>query len=77
MKIVPLDSALVGMQRGLTGAGRAVAKIASAKQFNNDNPTDMAKAMVELQQAKVQVQASARAVRTADEMLGTLLDEKV
>jgi flagellar hook protein FlgE len=77
MKIVPLDNALLGIQRGLTGAGRAVAKIASAGQFNNDNPTDLAKAVVQLHEAKIQVQASARALRTADEMMGTLLDEKV
>ncbi|MHB8472476.1 MAG: hydrolase [Gammaproteobacteria bacterium] len=77
MKIAPLDNALLGIQRGLTGAGRAVAKIASAAQFNNDNPADLSKAMVELKQAKVQVQASARVMRTADEILGTLLDEKV
>jgi hypothetical protein len=76
MKIVPLDTALVGIQRGLTGAGRAVAKIASAGQFNNDNPADLAKAVVQLQESKIQVQASVRAMRTADEMMGTLLDER-
>ncbi len=76
MKIAPLDNALVGIQRGLTEAGRAVAKIASAGQFNNDNPTDLAKAVVQLQESKLQVQASARALRTADEMMGTLLDER-
>ena len=76
MKIVPLDNALVGIQRGLTGAGRAVSQIAKAGQFNNENPTDLAKAVVQLQESKMQVQASARALRTADEMMGTLLDVK-
>lgn len=77
MKIAPLDTALMGIQRGLTGVGRAVAKIASTGQFNNENPDDLVKAVVQLQESKQQVQASARAVRTADEMMGTLLDEKV
>ena len=77
MKIAPLDTALLGMQRGLTGVGSAVAKIAGAGQFNNENPNDLVKAVVQLQDAKIQVHASARALRTADEMLGTLLDEMV
>lgn len=77
MKIAALDTAQMGIQHGLEGAGRAVAKIASAKQFNNDNPTDLAKAVVELKDAKTQVQASARVMRTADEILGTMLDVKV
>lgn len=77
MKIAPLDNALMGIQRGLTGAGSAVAKIASAGQFNNENPNDLVKAVVQLHEAKIQVHASARALRTADEMVGTLLDEMV
>jgi len=77
MKIAALDNAQMGIQHGLENAGRAVAKIASAKQFNNDNPTDLAKAVVELKDAKTQVQASVRVMRTADEILGTMLDVKV
>lgn len=77
MKIVPLDNALLGLQRGLTGAGSAVAKIAKAGQFNNENSNDLVKAVVQLHEAKIQVHASARAVRTADEMMGTLIDEMV
>ena len=77
MLIAPPNQALLGIQQGLNNAGRAVAKIASAEQFNNDNPTDLTKAMVELHESKLQVQASARAVRTADEMLGTIIDERV
>ena len=77
MKIAPIDTALLGMHRGLTGAGSAVAKIASAGQFNNENPNDLVQAVVQLQEAKIQVHASARALRTADEIMGTLLDEMV
>ena len=77
MKIEALDTAQMGIQRGLEGAGRAVSQIAKTGQFNNDNPTDLAKAVVQLQESKIQVQASARALRTADEILGTMLDVKV
>jgi len=74
MMIAPLDTALMGIQRGLTGAGRAVTKIANATQLNNGNPTDLAKGLVQLQEAKQQVEASASAVHTADEVMGTLID---
>ncbi len=76
MKIAPLDNAMQGIQRGLTGAGRAVAKIASAGQLNNGKPTDLAKVLVQLDQAKIQVQAAVSALHTADAMMGTLLDVK-
>ncbi len=74
MIIAPLDNALLGIQRGLTGVGNAVAKVASVDQLKNDNSSGLNKALVQLQESKLQVQASASAVHTADEVMGTLLD---
>ncbi len=74
MMIAPLDNALLGIQRGLTGAGNAIAKIASVGQLKNDNSSDLNKALVQLQESKQQVQVSASALHTADEVIGTLID---
>ncbi len=74
MQIAPLDNALQGIQRGLAGASSAAAKIASAGQTNNNTPTGIADALVQLQQANIQVQASTSVQRTADAMMGTLID---
>ena len=39
--------------------------------------TDLAGALINLQQNKVQVQASAKVVSTMDEVIGTLIDTRV
>ncbi len=76
--ISPTDSAtrglnlfaapLQGIQRGMAQAGEAVQKIASG-DLSPEN-------IVQQMQAEVLVKANATALRTADEILGALLDEK-
>lgn len=70
-------SAVQGIQRGLDGMRKNAAEIASADQLNQaGNETDLAGSMVEMNQNKVQVQASAKVVSALDEMVGTLIDTR-
>lgn len=71
------NSAVQGIQRGLDGMRKNAAEIASADQLNQaGKETDLAGAMVEMNQNKVQVQASAKVVSALDEMVGTLIDTR-
>jgi flagellar hook protein FlgE len=75
-EISGINSALLGIQRGLAGAKKNAAEIASSEQMDSDSTSDLAKPMVELLENKLQVQASAKVVKTLDETLGSLLDVK-
>lgn len=69
------NEAVQGIQRGLDGMRRSASQIASADQLNRaGQETDLAGSLVEMQQNKVQVQASAEVVSAMDEVLGTLID---
>lgn len=70
-------SAVQGIQRGLDGMRKDAAEIASADQLNHaGQETDLVGALVNLQQNKVQVQASAKVVSTLDEVIGSLIDTR-
>lgn len=69
------NEAVQGIQRGLEGMRRNASQIASADQLNRaGQETDLAGSLVEMQQNKAQVQASAEVVSAMDEVLGTLID---
>lgn len=69
------NSAVMGIQQGLTNLRRNAAEIASADQLNQaGSETDLAGSIVGLKQAEVQVQANAKVVSAVDNVLGTLLD---
>lgn len=71
------SSAVQGIQRGLEGMRKSAAEIASADQLNHaGKETDLIGSLVDLQQSKVQVQASAKVVSTLDEVVGTLIDTR-
>jgi hypothetical protein len=71
------SSAVQGIQRGLDGMRKNAAEIASADQLNQaGKETDLVGALVNMQQNKVQVQASAKVVSTMDEVIGTLINTK-
>lgn len=71
------NSALQGIQRGLDGMRQNAAEIASADQLNRaGKDTDLETSMVEMNQNKVQVQASAKVVSALDEVIGTLIDTR-
>ena len=81
-----LSVGLQGVHNGLAGAQKAAEDIASATTIDsselatNENGTDvtadLATAAVELKVSEHQVKASAAVIRTADEMMGTLIDIK-
>lgn len=71
-----LDQGIRGIERGLEGATRSAAKVASAEQAESSNPADLAQPLVELKLNELQIVASANVVRRIDETLGSLLDVK-
>ena len=70
----PAQTGLVGIERGLEDFNANAATIASASQAQSNNPTDLAKPLVVMAMDEAQVAASAKAVKTSDQVLGTLLD---
>ncbi|WP_428609579.1 hypothetical protein [Sedimenticola sp.] len=71
------DSALQGIQRGMQQMRRNAADIASANQLTSKAPTkDAVRALVELHQSSLQTSASIKAFKTADSLIGSLLDVK-
>jgi flagellar hook protein FlgE len=71
-------SALQGIQRGLQGMRRNAGEIASARQMRGStaDTVDLTRALVEMKQTSYQTTASVKVLRTADQMIGTLLDVK-
>ena len=73
------NSALLGIQRGLEGIRRNATEIASHRQAASSSqfPTkDLIRAMVELHQNKHDPSAAMATFKTADQMIGSLLDIK-
>ena len=69
-----LGNALYGIQKGLTGMDNNAAKIARAGAFNSQNPTDVAQPLVDMQSNRLQVEVSAKVMKTMDETIGSLID---
>ncbi|QYZ66626.1 MAG: hydrolase [Gammaproteobacteria bacterium (ex Lamellibrachia satsuma)] len=69
--------ALQGIQRGFQGMRRVASEIASVNQSEKQNPTDLSRAMVEMNQQTNQAKASAKVLKAADDSIGTLFDERV
>ncbi len=71
--ISAIQSAYQGIQTGQQSAAGSSAKIASA----GTNGGDLTSQLIELNQAELQVAASAKALQTSTDMLGSLLDIQV
>ena len=69
-----MNSALYGIQKGLADMKGNAAKLAGAEAFKRDNPADLAQALVELQNNRLQIEASAKALKTTDDTVGSLID---
>ena len=75
MKVVSaLDSTLQGICRGMAGLDRNAAQIASAEQLRGE--TSPSAPLVESKVNRLQVEASAKAMRIIDEAIGSLFDDK-
>lgn len=72
------NEAVQGIQRGLDGLRKNAAEIASADQLNKaGDSTDLVGSLVDLQQNKMQVQASAKVVSAIDSVIGSIIDIRV
>ena len=69
-------SGLAGMQQGQQRADRAASEIANLNT-SQANSASLTSSLVELQQARQVVEASAKVVETADDVLGTLINTRV
>ena len=69
-----LGTALHGIQKGLTGMDRNAAKIASAEAFNSQDPAVVAQPLVDMQNNRLQVEVSAKIMKTVDATIGSLID---
>ena len=69
-----LGNALYGIKKGLTDMDKNAAKVASTDTFNSQNPTDIAQPLVDIQNNRLQVEASAKVMKTVDETIGSLID---
>lgn len=67
-------SGLLGVQRGLQGAASSASAIANAGQGSSTDMRSMTEALVTLKQHEQQVSASAKTIKAADDMIGTLID---
>ena len=70
-----MGTAVQGIQQGLHGLRRVATEVTGSQSTKPANPTDLSRAMVEMQQHAHQAKASAKTLQSADEMLGTLFDE--
>jgi hypothetical protein len=72
-----MGPAVQGIQKGFQGMRRVAAEVASAQQMTQSNPTDLSRAMVEMKAQANQAKASVKVLQAADNLLGTLIDERV
>lgn len=71
------QNALLGINKGLNQANNASQKLASAEQLSGDKSSqDTTKELLALEQAKQQVQISARVAQTAGDVIGSIIDIK-
>ena len=69
------SEAVQGIQRGLDGLRKNASEIASADQLNKAGQgSSLEGSLLDLQQNKVQVQASAKVISAVDEVMGTIID---
>jgi len=72
------SEAVQGIQRGLDGLRKNASEIASADQLNKAGQnSNLEGSLLDLQQNKTQVQASAKVVSAIDDVVGTIIDIRV
>ncbi len=70
-------SAIQGIQRGLQNIRRNASDIASAQNLRGTTPTkDLTRSLVEMHENKLYTIANTKTLKTADQVIGTLLDTK-
>ena len=74
MALPPINSAISGINTGFENLKRDAHDIASSVAKGKEDPVDLAKSLVDLNQDRSQAEASVKVVQAVDEVLGTLLD---
>ncbi|HFD80653.1 MAG TPA: hypothetical protein ENK05_09725 [Gammaproteobacteria bacterium] len=69
-----LSPAAAGIRQALQSARTHAAQIVSTGR--DDQPGALVEPLIGLRQDRLQLQASARVLKAADEMIGTLFDQK-
>ena len=69
-----LATGVQGVQKGMARANDAAGAI--ARNGTTEQDGDLATPIVDLKRSELQVKASAAVIKTADEMMGTLIDIK-
>jgi hypothetical protein len=70
-------TALQGIQRGLQGVRRNAGEIASAQNMGAGTPNkNLTRSLVELHQNELYTTVNMKTLKTADQIIGTLLDVK-
>ncbi len=72
-----LNSGLAGLQRAQADARQNATKIVSAGISDTSATMTLSTSMVKLLSDRLQAQAAAKVIKTADEMPGTVLDIRV
>jgi len=75
--ISALNNAVLGIQKGLEGAKRNAADIASADQFNQKDTASLVTSLVELKQNTLLVKASGKAFEMISDAIGSIINIKV
>jgi len=76
-EISALGSSLLGIQKGLSGLRKNAADIARAGSAEGGLTTEqLTTSIVGLKENELQVQASAKVLKTVDETIGSLFDDK-
>ena len=69
-----LSTGLQGVQNGLGQASKAAGEIARFGTTAGDDLGDLTTSLVNLKASETQVKASAAVIKSADEVIGTLID---
>jgi len=76
-EISAINSALTGIQKGLSGVRKNAADIASAGVSEKGLSTeDLTRSAISLKENELQVKGSIKVLKAVDEMIGSLFDEE-
>lgn len=76
MSFINTNIALTGIQKGLADMRSSASDIAGISKNNAEGPGGMAESIVDLKVSEQQVSASVKVLKSADDMIGSLLDIK-
>ena len=76
MSIPALQAGLQGIYTGFNNLHRDANEIAQDTKGDTEKPVEIAESLVNLKMDKLQVTASTKVVKTVDDLLGQLLDDR-